>query len=244
MKKYMYMNKSYDASLKIIMVGESNVGKTSILHRYINECFPTASNFTIGVDFSTKILTLDNRTYKLLIWDTAGQERYHSITKSYFRETAGVILVYDMMERNTLEKCKIWYDSVMDKNIIGKNMPSIILVGNKCDLLGIKRGVKLVSLSEAKEFALSHLGTNLVLECSAKHNINIGFIFEILVDDIYKKTIEDLKLEEMAHTIMNETTTNRKTIHLTNKGITIYNYDEGGMRKEIINEERKRRCCE
>ena len=127
------------------MVGESNVGKTSILHRYINERFPTVSNFTIGVDFATTSLSLDNRTSKLLIWDTAGQARYHRITKSYFRETAGVIFMYDVMERNPLEQCKIWYDSVIDKKSIEKNMPSIILVGNKCDLLGIKRGVKLVS---------------------------------------------------------------------------------------------------
>ena len=103
----------YDYLFKLIIVGDSNVGKTNIMSKYIRDQFNFNSKSTIGVEFGTKILTIDNKKIKAQIWDTAGQERYKSITSAYYKTAAVCILVYDITRKTSFEELKnYWVNEV------------------------------------------------------------------------------------------------------------------------------------
>ena len=117
--------------LKILMIGNSGVGKTSILLRYTNNIFSPTFITTIGIDFRTKTVNIDNTDVKLQLWDTAGQERFRAITTSYFRGAQAVALVYDVSNRKSFNDVKEWMNSLhqhADKKI------NIMLLANKCDV--------------------------------------------------------------------------------------------------------------
>ena len=122
----------YDHLLKIIVVGDSGVGKTTILNAYAKtvsgQVQPTA-----GIDFITKFISVDNSVSKVQIWDTAGQERFRSIIKSYYKKSSCVIIMYDCTDRKSFDNVKHWYDSILsdvEENIL------VVLARNKCDLEG------------------------------------------------------------------------------------------------------------
>ncbi|XP_063155307.1 ras-related protein Rab-10-like [Candoia aspera] len=169
---------------KIVMVGDSFVGKTSVLRRYTDLC-PTAlappSSYitTVGIDFKVKTISCDNTAMKLQIWDTAGQERFHTFTTSFFRGAHGVVLVYDITNAKSFQGIAYWMKDIYEK--AGENM-DIILLGNKCD----KEAERVISKNRGEKLAWEY-GIPF-FETSAKDNINIENAFSVLAKEILNKS--------------------------------------------------------
>jgi len=154
----------YDMQIKLLMIGDSGVGKTCLLLRYANDSFSPTFITTIGIDFKIKNVDIDDTRIKLQIWDTAGQERFRTITTSYFRGAQGILLVYDVTDRRSFESIRNWVSQIQQHADVHVNK---ILVGNKADMVD----EKVVSTEEgeklAKEFGIDFW------ECSAKNNTNV-----------------------------------------------------------------------
>ena len=168
--------------LKIIFIGNSNVGKTSIINRYIKNQFD-ATHPTISVAFEKKKLKIDPFTEAdLNIWDTAGQEKYRSITKNYLRDSNGIVIVFDLTNESSFNDVDSWLqviDSVVNDSKVAK-----ILIGNKSDL-----SEPIISYEMASKYAEEH---NLIFKAvSAKEGINIEIVFEILAKECVKNIIEN-----------------------------------------------------
>ena len=136
----------YDHIFKILLIGDAGVGKSSILLRFTDDAFEEHLASTIDVDFNVKTVTIGGSTVKLTIWDTAGQERFRTLTSSYYRGSHGVILTYDVNDRQTFTNLKQWLEEV---DMYSTSQSSAkMLVGNKIDV-----GAREVSVEEATEFA-------------------------------------------------------------------------------------------
>ena len=135
----------FDVLFKIILVGDSGVGKTNILNRYTKNEFNFDSKTTIGVEFGSKIFSVRDHSVKIQIWDTAGQERYRSITNAYYKGSKGAIIVFDLTRKETFDHVERWHDDISKS---GEKDICIILVGNKCDLEN-----RAVSTEDAQEKA-------------------------------------------------------------------------------------------
>ncbi|CAD8137036.1 unnamed protein product [Paramecium pentaurelia] len=168
---------------KIILVGDSKVGKTDILNRFVRGCLAKQSHPTIGVEFATKILTLsENEQIKLQIWDTAGQERYRSITSCHFRKSLGAILVYDITNEQTFESLGKWIADI--KSQTEENLV-IMIIGNKKELVDKNEDIRKVSSGYASDFAQQN---NLLYEeVSAYSGENIENSFIRLAQEIIKQ---------------------------------------------------------
>jgi len=121
---------AYDFLMKFIIIGESGTGKSCLLHHFIRNTFREQSAQTIGVEFASRIVKVGDRRIKLQLWDTAGQERFRSVTRSYYRGAAGVILLFDITRRSTFTPLQRWLD---DARALASPHASIVLVGAKCD---------------------------------------------------------------------------------------------------------------
>jgi Ras-related protein Rab-11A len=171
-------NDDFDYLFKVVIIGDSNVGKTNILSRYNRNEFTVNSKSTIGVEFMNKYVDFDNNVIKLQLWDTAGQERYRAITSAYYRGAHGIIMVYDITLYKSYENIKkIWIPQIKDN--LAFNIP-IILVGNKNDLDYSRQ----INSEEAKKFAEEN--NILFIETSSKENIGIKDIFIQLIEKMYK----------------------------------------------------------
>jgi len=159
-------------TLKILLVGDSTVGKTSIICRFADGMFNETQEQSIEVDFPSKLkeIDVDGSKLKLQIWDTAGQEKFRTITASYYRGAHGVIIVYDISNKESFKNAKHW---VRDIELYASESVNRMVVGNKSDL-----AEKAVSTDEGKQFA-SDLNAPF-LETSAKDGVNITQIFEKL----------------------------------------------------------------
>ena len=122
---------NYDLIFKIVLIGDSGVGKTNILSRYINNEFSLATQSTVGVEFGSKIIKKNGKVIKLQIWDTAGQERYKSITSAYYKGSRGAFVVYDITRKTTYDNIDKWIGELKTN---GSEDVLIMLVGNKSDL--------------------------------------------------------------------------------------------------------------
>jgi small GTP-binding protein len=127
------MTNEIDYTLKLLIVGDTNVGKTTFFNKIRNNR-AYFSGSTIGVDFTNMYYTIRNKPVKLIVWDTAGQERFNSIVRSYFRDTCGIILMIDVSKPDTYKKIEGWLKSWLHEQICSHTHP-ILLLGNKCDLL-------------------------------------------------------------------------------------------------------------
>lgn len=193
----MAFDKDYDYIFKLLIIGDSHVGKSSLLLKYIDNGFNENFNSTIGVDFRLKILDIDDKIIKLQIWDSSGQDRFKSITTLYYRNCHGIIIVFDLTDRKSFENVKIWLNDIK-KNCNIENVPKI-LVGNKSDLSLNRK----IPYEEIIEFV--NLIDITYIETSAKENKNIDKVFEVLAKDIkndYKridnfsiKTNDNIKLD-------------------------------------------------
>jgi len=133
-----------DNSIKIVIVGDSGVGKSNILTRFTNDDFNQESKATVGVDLASRTLKIDDKTIKLHIWDSAGQEKFKSITAAYYKGAKGAMIVYDISKKESFNSIGKWYQEVREYG--DKNM-SIILIGNKSDLI-LLRSVEVEELNE------------------------------------------------------------------------------------------------
>ena len=163
-----------DKKLKIMVLGESMVGKTSLINRYINDKFEGRYLCTIGIDFKPKIIKKNDKDVKIQIWDTAGQERYRNITKSYFQSSNGFLIAYDINTKDSFDKVKYWIDQVRS---LSDAQTKYVLVGTKCDL-----DTREVTEEEGSDFAKTH-GIKF-FETSSKLNISVNEAFNSLIDDI------------------------------------------------------------
>lgn len=130
------MAEHYDMLLKIVIVGDSGVGKSSVLRQYAEKEFNDLSQSTIGIDFRIKTVQRDGKVFKLQIWDTAGQERFKGVVASYYRGAHAVILVYDVCNRPSFENLALWLSEVRQ---FGED-PRVVIVGNKADKTAGLRG--------------------------------------------------------------------------------------------------------
>ncbi|XP_022054871.1 RAB11a, member RAS oncogene family, like [Acanthochromis polyacanthus] len=166
----------YDYLFKVVLIGDSGVGKSNLLSRFTRNEFNLESKSTIGVEFATRSIQVEGKTVKAQIWDTAGQERYRAITSAYYRGAVGALLVYDIAKHLTYENAERWLKELQDhadSNIV------IMLVGNKSDL----RHLRAVPTDEAKAFAEKY-GLSF-LETSALDSSNVELAFQTILTAIY-----------------------------------------------------------
>ncbi|CAR25406.1 GTP-binding protein YPT1 [Lachancea thermotolerans] len=140
------MNSEYDYLFKLLLIGDSGVGKSCLLLRFSDDTYTNDYISTIGVDFKIKTVELDGKTVKLQIWDTAGQERFRTITSSYYRGAHGIIIVYDVTDHDSFNDVKMWLQEI-DRYATAGVLK--LMVGNKSDL----QDKRMVEYDVAKEFA-------------------------------------------------------------------------------------------
>uniref|UniRef100_A0A8C4UT81 small monomeric GTPase n=1 Tax=Falco tinnunculus TaxID=100819 RepID=A0A8C4UT81_FALTI len=169
------MDEDVLTTLKILIIGESGVGKSSLLLRFTDDTFDPELAATIGVDFKVKTISVDGNKAKLAIWDTAGQERFRTLTPSYYRGAQGVILVYDVTRRDTFVKLDNWLNEL--ETYCTRNDIVKMLVGNKID-----KENREVDRNEGLKFARKH--SMLFIEASAKTCDGVQCAFEELVEKI------------------------------------------------------------
>lgn len=168
----------YDYLFKLLLIGDSGVGKSCMLLRFADDTYTESYISTIGVDFKIRTVELEGKTIKLQIWDTAGQERFRTITSSYYRGAHGIIIVYDVTDQESFDNVKQWLQEI-DRYACEK--VNTLLVGNKSDLT-TKR---MVTYEAAKEFADSV--DMEFLETSAKNATNVEKAFMVMAAQIKKR---------------------------------------------------------
>lgn len=164
-----HKNHHVDLTIKILLLGNSAVGKTWLLIRYAQELQPDSSIATIGIDYKTKFVNIEGSKIKLQIWDTAGAERFHSLTSSVYRGSQGIVLIYDLSDRRTFTAIEAWIAQIRkntDSNV------NIVLVGNKCDVADEDREV-----SQEEGSLLAEKYGVFFFEASAKAGTNVDAIF-------------------------------------------------------------------
>jgi len=166
----------YDYLYKVVLIGDSGVGKSNLLSRFTRNEFNLETKSTIGVEFATRSIRTEGKTIKAQIWDTAGQERYRAITSAYYRGAVGALLVYDIAKYSTFKNVERWLTELRenaDRNIV------IMLVGNKSDL----RHLREVPTEEAKGFSEKHKLS--FIETSALDSTNVELAFQNILTEIY-----------------------------------------------------------
>ncbi|EGT56361.1 CBN-RAB-3 protein [Caenorhabditis brenneri] len=176
-------DQNFDYMFKLLIIGNSSVGKTSFLFRYCDDSFTSAFVSTVGIDFKVKTVFRGDKRVKLQIWDTAGQERYRTITTAYYRGAMGFILMYDITNEESFNSVQDWCTQI--KTYSWENA-QVVLVGNKCDM----DAERVVSMERGRQLA-DQLGLEF-FETSAKENINVKAVFEKLVEIICDKMAESL----------------------------------------------------
>merc|ERR1712216_1058853 len=170
-------DEEYDYLFKVVLIGDSGVGKSNLLSRFTRNEFMLQSESTIGVEFATRSIQVDGKTIKAQIWDTAGQEGYRAITSAYYRGAVGALLVYDITKHVTYENVERWLKELRDhadSNIV------MMLVGNKSDL----RHLRAVSTDDASSFAEKE-GLSFI-ETSALESTNVELAFQKILPEIYR----------------------------------------------------------
>ncbi|KAF6159676.1 hypothetical protein GIB67_029934 [Kingdonia uniflora] len=172
------MSNDFDYLFKLLIIGDSSVGKSCLLMRYTDDSYVDSYISTIGVDFKIKTVEIGGKTVKLQIWDTAGQERFRTITSSYYRGAHGIIIVYDVTDAESFNNVKQWLSEI---DRYANDSVCKLLVGNKCDLVENK----VVDTQTAKTFA-EEVGIPF-LETSAKDSINVELAFLTMAGKIKKR---------------------------------------------------------
>lgn len=205
-------DEKYEYLFKIVILGDSGVGKTNLITRYTRNEFNLNLKSTIGVEFCTKSIVVDDKIVKIQFWDTAGQERFRAITSSYYRGTHGIIVVFDITNSNSFDNVENWMQEIY--NNVKKNIP-ILLVGNKSDLehkrvIPIEKSIELANKYNLQFVEMS------ALSCK---NINSGI--QELIKNVYKKNCENKNLNQNndleKKNIYNQS--NKKTIKLSTNNV-------------------------
>ncbi len=193
---------------KLIIVGDTGVGKTNIIGKYIADSFNENTKSTVGVEFFTKSFKINEDFIKLEIWDTAGQERYKSITSAYYKGSNGALLVYDITRTATFDDIEKWINEVKD---VVEGELKFVLVGNKCDLENERKVETETALAKAQKLKMP------LIETSAFNPKNRQKVFKNILIDVYKNFKKEKKEK-----------TDKKNL---NEGIKI-DIEEGKQKKE------------
>ncbi|XP_056139012.1 ras-related protein Rab-1B-like [Lampris incognitus] len=172
------MNPEYDYLFKLLLIGDSGVGKSCLLLRFADDTYTESYISTIGVDFKIRTIDMEGKTVKLQIWDTAGQERFRTITSSYYRGAHGIIIVYDVTEQESFNNVRQWLEEI--ERYACENV-SRLLVGNKSDLIT----KKVIDCATAQELASSLRIP--FMETSAKNSGNVERAFLTMASEIHKR---------------------------------------------------------
>ena len=193
-------NQKYDHLFKLLIIGESGVGKTCLLLRFTDDSFTNNHLTTIGIDFKIKIINLEEKQIKLQIWDTAGQERFRTITKTYYKGAHGIILTYDVTDENSFKNIRNWVKQI-EQN--AQSNVCKVLVGNKCDRedrkISYEEGAKLAS-----EFKMQFF------ETSAKSKYNVNETFTYLTKEILNNSNSSTTVDSNSVSIRNPSNTDNK----------------------------------
>lgn len=164
-------------SLKVALLGEAGVGKSSIVNRFVTEHFSEYQDSTVGASYFTKVVNIDSQLIRLEIWDTAGQERYHSLAPMYYRNSHAVIIVYNLTDDKSYEKAQMWIKEILInyKDCSNMDHPLIYLVGNKLDLIVDNLILRKVNAEILNQYA--HQNKLILFEVSAKTGHNIIELF-------------------------------------------------------------------
>ena len=178
----MNIESEFETLIKLSIIGDSSVGKSNFLFKFIEGQFSPLHVATIGFDYKSRIITLPNlkKKVKLQIWDTAGQEKYMSVNKNLFQRVQGVILMYDITNRETFERLNVWLNIIKQMT----NDIPIILVGNKLDLENSENEGRIIEYSEGEEFAKENDFE--FFEASAKNGTNVEKAFIAIAEKILK----------------------------------------------------------
>lgn len=176
---------NYDVIYKIVLVGDSGVGKTNMMLRYLNKEFNKDSKATVGVEFGAKNTTIEGKIVKGQIWDTAGQERYKSITAAYYKGAKGAMIVYDVTNQTSFDNVDNWANEIKEK--AARNI-NLMIVGNKTDLTDKIVVTSEVATEKAKALEIP------IMETSALDSTNVKEAFYQLLREMYK-SVKDLMKE-------------------------------------------------
>ena len=174
---------NYDMILKLVLIGDSFVGKTNIMSKYLKNEFHEDSKATVGVEFGSKKFEIEGVSIKAQIWDTAGQERYKSITNAYYKGSKGAFVVYDITRKETFDSVDKW---ISDLKQSGDKKITILLIGNKNDLDNQRQISKEQGEEKAKSFGVAFL------ETSAFNGYNLDKAFDLMIKEVYDKCHAEL----------------------------------------------------
>jgi small GTP-binding protein len=172
------MNTNFDHLIKLLMLGDPAVGKTNFLIRFTENTFIENYMNTIGFDYKSETINVDNKVVKLQIWDTAGQDRYKCVTKNFYHKAQGIVLMYDITSEDSFLSIKTWLKSIKE---VSCDKISIMLVGNKIDMEKDRK------VSEAEGRVLAESNGLLFLEASAKDDINVKETFSKITKCVLDK---------------------------------------------------------
>ena len=175
---------TYDEKIQIIMIGESGVGKTSLIRRYTNNIFNSNHLETIGIEFYNREERINNKIIQIKFWDTAGQEIFHSLTKNFYRKADGIIIVYDITNKESFERVQDWIKSVYDNTETYKEI-QMIIVGNKIDLEEMREVRKEDGLKIGKYYEIDFF------EASAKNAEGVNNFMLKIIGDILNNKVND-----------------------------------------------------
>nr|ACU21000.1 unknown [Glycine max] len=216
--------KTEDYLFKIVLIGDSAVGKSNLLARFARDEFYPNSKSTIGVEFQTQKMDINGKEVKAQIWDTAGQERFRAVTSAYYRGAVGALLVYDISRRQTFDSIGRWLNELhthSDMNVV------TILVGNKSDLKDARK----VATAEGK--ALAEAQGLFFMETSALDSSNVAAAFETVVKEIYNI---------LSRKVMMSQELNKQDVTRIENGKTVVLQGEGEGDGEA-DAQSKKRCC-
>lgn len=227
------MDDDFLDEIKVILLGDSGVGKTNIISRYSKDEFKDAQTSTNGSNYIMKNIEINGKKYLANIWDTAGQEKYRAITKMFLQDTHILILCYSIIDHKSFESLEFWYNLATD--ILGKNI-IIGVAGNKSDLYEEEK----VTDEEAKEYAYNNN-----IHCfitSARNNVGINNMFEELGNLYLEPTFQEKRNQEMKE--RNEDNGKKNNIVIIQKDLKNNdNTEENNKNKEISNQKKKKNCC-
>ena len=176
-------SEEYEMMIKVILIGDSGVGKTNIMSKFLKNQFLEDSKATVGVEFGSKLFIQQGHKIKAQIWDTAGQEKYKAITSAYYKGSKGALVIYDITQKETFANIEKWVNDLKCK---GDPKITIIIIGNKSDLEEKRQISKEQGEEKAKSFGCAFL------ETSAFSGDNIEKAFEMMVKEIYDKFTSDI----------------------------------------------------
>ncbi|KAI7896069.1 GTP-binding protein [Mucor mucedo] len=220
---------AYDYLFKIVIIGDSGVGKSNLLLRYTSDEFMEDSRSTIGVEFATKSLKIDNCFIKAQIWDTSGQERYKAITSAFYRGAVGALLVYDITRKPSFDHVDQWLKELREHT--EENIP-LVLIGNKLDLSDVNRQV---STEIARQYATQ--SNMLFFETSAYDATNVTDAFETMFEHVYKELAKSKLLQKTKEQV-NDLAVGTKTVTLRPPSAT-YEYNH-----RIKKDDHNKGCCQ